>query len=66
LTHLNPKYISENTIELDFFTQEKTLIEAKFHNEQLSNKQQKLFDEFNAKDKFVVRDYEDIRSISTL
>jgi predicted AAA+ superfamily ATPase len=65
IKHLNPKYISENTIELDFFTQEKILVEAKFHNEQLSDKQQKLFNEFKAKDKFIVRNYEDIKSIST-
>ena len=41
---MNLKYIYENTIELDFFSENKILIECKFHDEKLSMKQQELFD----------------------
>ena len=60
-THL--KYIYENTIELDFYSESKLLIECKFHNEELSKKQQALFDKVEAKQKFIVRNYKDVDAI---
>jgi hypothetical protein len=60
---MNLKYIYENTIELDFFSENKTLIECKFHDEKLSNKQQELFDKLEAKQKFIARNYKDVEEI---
>ena len=54
LKHLNLLYIYEDMIELDFFTENKWLIECKFHQEVLSEKQQALFDRFPAKEKLIL------------
>jgi predicted AAA+ superfamily ATPase len=66
LKQLNLKYIYENTIELDFFSESKLLIECKFHNEELSKKQQTLFDKVDAKQKFIVRNYKDVQEVVKL
>jgi hypothetical protein len=63
LKHLNLSYVYENTTELDFISQNKILMECKFHNEALSEKQQLLFDNFKASEKYIVRDYNDIEMI---
>jgi uncharacterized protein len=63
LKHLNLNYVSENSIEIDFISQNKTLIECKFHEEALSEKQQQLFDHLAAKEKYIVRNFEDIEKI---
>jgi predicted AAA+ superfamily ATPase len=60
LKYLNLSYLYENTIELDFVTENKWLIECKFHEEELSAKQQKLFESFDAKQKFIIRSEKDI------
>jgi hypothetical protein len=39
------------------------LIECKFHDEELSKKQQALFDKFEAKNKFIARNYKDVEAI---
>ena len=66
LKQLNLKYIYENTIELDFYSESKLLIECKFHNEELSKKQQALFDKVDAKQKFIVRNYKDVQEVVKL
>lgn len=38
-------------------------MECKFHNEALSQKQQMLFDNFKAKEKYILRSYDDIEMI---
>ena len=58
--HLKPKYLYEKATEIDFFTENKILIEVKFHNMELSKKQQKLYDETEAKHKFIIRNNDDI------
>ena len=63
LKQMNLKYIYENTIELDFYSEDKILIECKFHNEELSKKQQALFDKMDAKQKYVVRNYKDVEKL---
>ena len=63
LKHLNLSYVYENTIELDFISQNKVLMECKFHNEALSEKQQLLFDNFKVTEKYIVRNYNDIEMI---
>ena len=66
LKHLNLSYVIKDEIEIDFITEGKALIECKFHNEELSNKQQKLFDSIIAKNKYVVRDEMGIEKIRDL
>ena len=57
IKHLNPEYIYENTTEIDFFTQNKILIESKYHDEELSVKQNELFKRTKAEHKLIVRTY---------
>lgn len=63
IKHLKPKYIYENQTELDFITEKQFLIEAKFHDENLSTKQQDLFDKYPAKRKKVVRNDADVKQL---
>jgi hypothetical protein len=63
LKHLNLNYVSENSIEIDFISQNKILIECKFHEEALSEKQQLLFDQLAANKKYIIRNFEDIEKI---
>jgi predicted AAA+ superfamily ATPase len=60
IKHLSPEYIYQDTEEIDFFTTDKYLVEAKYHNEELSKKQQKLFDKITANKKFIIRNEQDI------
>ncbi|PJC62570.1 MAG: AAA family ATPase, partial [Flavobacteriales bacterium CG_4_9_14_0_2_um_filter_32_27] len=60
LKHLNLSYVYENTTELDFISLNKILIECKFHNETLNEKQQLLFDNFKATEKYIIRTYNDV------
>ena len=53
----NPSYLYVDGIEIDFVTEDKTLIEVKYHSS-LNKKQQKLFDSFKAKKKLIVDGYE--------
>lgn len=53
IKHLNPSYVYEDGIEIDFITEDKTLIEVKY-NSILNEKQQKLFDKFQANKKIVI------------
>jgi len=46
-------YLYENTTEIDFFTEDKILIESKFYAE-LNKKQEKLFNEYPANKKLVI------------
>ena len=63
LKHLNLSYVYENTTELDFISLNKILIECKFHNETLNEKQQLLFDNFKATEKYIIRTYNDVEFI---
>lgn len=63
LKQYNLNYVVENKIEIDFITKNKTLIECKFHDEALSEKQQSLFDNFKASEKYIVRNFKDIEKI---
>ena len=53
----DPSYLYVDGIEIDFITQNSILIEAKYHS-RLNDKQQKLFDSFGAKEKYVLNGYE--------
>lgn len=60
IKHLAPEYIYENTEEIDFYTENGYLIEAKYHNEELSKKQQILFDNTTANKKLIIRSENDL------
>jgi predicted AAA+ superfamily ATPase len=57
IKNLNPSYLYINGIEIDFITSNGILLEAKY-NSTLNTKQQKLFDSFKAKEKYVLNGYE--------
>ena len=51
--HKVPHYLYENGIEIDFYTDDKIMIESKFYAE-LNAKQKKLFDQYPADKKMVI------------
>ena len=53
IKHLNPSYVYVDGIEIDFITENKTLIEAKY-NSTLNDKQQKLYSSIDANKKVVI------------
>lgn len=63
LKHLNLGFIFQDSTELDFFSENKWLLECKFHDEALNTKPQALFDSFPAKEKFVLRNWQDVAAI---
>lgn len=62
---LRPSYFYEGGIEIDFMTEDKTLIEVKY-NSVLNEKQQKLFDITEANKKIVVDGYRAFLEIDTM
>jgi hypothetical protein len=62
LKHRNPSYIYKNGIEIDFFTEDKILIEVKYQAD-IRDKQKELFNSIKARQKYLVRDFSDIRKI---
>lgn len=56
----NPTYIYRDTTEIDFITENNNLIEVKYHNEALSEKQQILFDKIKANKKLIIRNNEQL------
>lgn len=64
LKQYNPFYIYQNTNELDFYIKNRALIEVKYHNEELSINQQKLFDDFVSPHKAIIRNNNDLQLLS--
>lgn len=60
-----PRYLYRDGIEIDFITEDKTLIEVKYGLE-LNDKQKALFDTFPAKKKLVIRNFEDLERLSEI
>jgi predicted AAA+ superfamily ATPase len=58
-------YLYENTIEIDFFTEDKILIESKFYAE-LNKKQEKLFNEYPANEKLVIDSVEKLELLNEI
>jgi uncharacterized protein len=58
-------YLYENTIEIDFYTADKILIESKFYSE-LNPKQEKLFNEYPASQRLVVDSVEKLSALNEL
>lgn len=61
IKHLNPSYIYADTTEIDFFTADKTLIEAKYHSE-MTPKQEVLFNEFKSRQKVILKNIQDVEN----
>ncbi|MGD2085727.1 MAG: ATP-binding protein [Candidatus Aminicenantes bacterium] len=53
IKHLQPCYVFENGIELDFMVKNETLIEVKY-NRELNPKQKEMFDRHKAKKKLII------------
>ena len=62
IKNLEPSYIYTNTIELDFMTKGKELIEVKYHSE-MTEKQKDLFETTPAKKKHLIKNYSDFESL---
>ncbi len=58
----NPCYVLQDGIEIDFLTEDKTLIEVKYGRE-LNEKQLKLFNEFIANKKILIDSFEKYQSL---
>ena len=58
-------YLYENTVEIDFITDDRILIESKFYGE-LNKKQQKLFDEYPADTKLLIDSVEKLALLENL
>jgi len=62
IKNLEPSFIYTNTIELDFMTRGKELIEVKYHSE-MTEKQKELFETIPAKKKYLIKNYSDLEML---
>lgn len=58
-------YLYENTVEIDFYTDDKILIESKFYAP-LNKKQKKLFEEYPADNKLIIDSVEKLSVLSEI
>ncbi|MCD4665184.1 MAG: ATP-binding protein [Bacteroidales bacterium] len=63
LKKFKPEYIYKDQTEIDFRLKNGFVIEAKYHNEPLSKKQQKLLDDYKVSNQSVVRNFEDLKKL---
>lgn len=61
----SPYYINKNGIEIDFYIHPNTLIEVKYNNE-ITAQQQKLFDNFTAKNKLIINGFDDLEKLKNI
>lgn len=64
--HFRPKYIYQDQTEIDFILNAHFLVETKYHEENISEKQQKLIESFSDKSYRIVRNEEDISGVENL
>lgn len=62
IKHLDPAYLLQDKIEIDFMTKKKELIEVKYHSE-LTEKQKVLFVSTTAKVKHIIKSYRDLEKL---
>lgn len=62
IKHRHPLYIYENGIEIDFLTEDKTLIEVKF-GQNMTIDQKELWQGFKADKRVVINDFRDINKV---
>jgi predicted AAA+ superfamily ATPase len=58
--HLKPKYIYQEKTEIDFLLNNNLLVEAKYHEESIPEKQKKLIESFSTNPFMIVRNESDI------
>ena len=63
LKKYSPEYIYKDQTEIDFILNNRVIIEAKYHSEPLSEKQEKLMASLKATKKYVVRDFNDLADL---
>ncbi|MFP4471452.1 MAG: ATP-binding protein [Bacteroidales bacterium] len=63
LKSFQPEYLYQDQTELDFRLQSGQVVEAKYHNEPLSEKQQKLWETFEPAKRHIVRNEGDIQQV---
>lgn len=63
IKHKDPCYVYKNKIEIDFFTRDKILLEAKYKSE-LTGKQKDLFENTSASKKILIKNVEDFMCVS--
>lgn len=61
IKHKDPCYVYKNKIEIDFFTRDKILLEAKYNSE-LTGKQKTLFENTKANKKILIKNVKDFMS----
>jgi uncharacterized protein len=61
----NLYYLYENSIEIDFYTEDKILIESKYYSE-MNKKQEKLFMDYPAEKKLVIDSVEKLEALGEL
>ena len=62
IRRFNPCYVYQDGAEIDFLTEDKTLIEVKYHSK-LSDAQKRLFDSYPAKEKMIITGVEDMENL---
>ncbi|MCX6584415.1 MAG: ATP-binding protein [Candidatus Aminicenantes bacterium] len=60
--NFNPVYVFENQVEIDFYLDNKVLVEVKY-GEELREKQKEFFDKFKASRKLVIKGYDDLAEL---
>lgn len=61
----NPVYVLENKLEIDFFLDNKVLVEVKFETD-MSGKQKEFYDKFEAEQKLIIKGYNDIVNLENI
>lgn len=62
---LRPRYLYQDGIEIDFYTENKILIEVKYQQE-LNHKQEQLFEAFKANKKIIIKNFDDLKKLDAL
>ena len=63
LKQYSPEYIYKDQTEIDFILKNNVVVEAKYHPEPLSEKQEKLMASLGATKKYVVRNFNDLADL---
>ena len=61
--HLDPMYVYQDKSEIDFYLETQLLVETKYHDESIPEKQKKLAETFSSKNFLVARNEKDIEQV---
>jgi predicted AAA+ superfamily ATPase len=65
IKNFHPLYVYENQLELDFYLDNSVLVEVKY-GEEIKEKQEKMFNAFEAEHKMVVKGFQDLAKLEAL